>query len=168
MREICEYDEPILPWFDKEREHTHSLRGRGAAEGAAEGEGEEASHWAGSPMWDLILGPWDHDLSQKQTLNQLSHQAPLKESLKVRDGSGREMWRGILMLALKRETALLWKAYGRGPEARTWVQLLEAKRDSPARIQPGNRVLSPTTSRNGILLIIWMSLQEDPQTLDKL
>ena len=23
----------------------------------------------GSPMWDLIPGPWDHDLSQRQTLN---------------------------------------------------------------------------------------------------
>ena len=24
-------------------------------------------------MWDLILGPWDHDLSGRQTLNPLSH-----------------------------------------------------------------------------------------------
>ena len=24
-------------------------------------------------MWDLIPGPWDHDLSQRQMLNQLSH-----------------------------------------------------------------------------------------------
>ena len=29
--------------------------------------------WAGSPMWGLIPGPWDHDLSQRQLLNQLSH-----------------------------------------------------------------------------------------------
>ena len=24
-------------------------------------------------MWDSIPGPWDHDLSQRQMLNQLSH-----------------------------------------------------------------------------------------------
>ena len=24
-------------------------------------------------MWDLITGPWDHDLSRRQTLNQLNH-----------------------------------------------------------------------------------------------
>ena len=28
--------------------------------------------WAGSPMWDSIPGPWDHD-SWRQTLNRLSH-----------------------------------------------------------------------------------------------
>ena len=25
------------------------------------------------PTWDLILGSWDHDLSLRQMLNQLSH-----------------------------------------------------------------------------------------------
>ena len=34
---------------------------------------KQAPHGAGSPMmWDSIPGPWDHDLSQKQMLNQLS------------------------------------------------------------------------------------------------
>ena len=28
--------------------------------------------WAGSPMWCSIPGPWDHNLNQRQTLNQLS------------------------------------------------------------------------------------------------
>ena len=40
------------------------------------GEGEETetdSHWAGGLTWGSISGPWDHDLSQRQTLNQLSH-----------------------------------------------------------------------------------------------
>ena len=36
------------------------------AKGEAEGEGE-------APIWDSIPGPWDHDLSQRQMLNQLSH-----------------------------------------------------------------------------------------------
>ena len=46
--------------FDREREHAQV---GGAAEGAAEGERE-----AGSPKWG-----WNHDLSQRQMLNQLSH-----------------------------------------------------------------------------------------------
>ena len=29
--------------------------------------------WAGSPTQDSIPGPWDHDLSRRQTLNWLSH-----------------------------------------------------------------------------------------------
>ena len=29
--------------------------------------------WAGSLMWRLIPGPWDHDLGQRQMLNRLSH-----------------------------------------------------------------------------------------------
>ena len=29
--------------------------------------------WAWSPMWDSFPGPWDHGLSWRQTLNQLSH-----------------------------------------------------------------------------------------------
>jgi len=36
-------------------------------------EGEADSPLSGSRMWDLILGPWDHDLSQRQMLIQLSH-----------------------------------------------------------------------------------------------
>jgi len=36
----------------------------------------------GSPMWDLIPGPRDHDLSRRQLLNQLSHpSAPVWELL---------------------------------------------------------------------------------------
>ena len=29
-------------------------------------------------MWDSIPGPWDHDLSQRQTLNRLSHPGALQ------------------------------------------------------------------------------------------
>ena len=34
---------------------------------------KETPHWAESLMWGSIPGPWDHDLSQKQTLNPLIH-----------------------------------------------------------------------------------------------
>ena len=34
----------------------------------------------GSPMRDSIPGPWDHDLSQRQMLHQLSHPVPLYSS----------------------------------------------------------------------------------------
>ena len=40
--------------------------------GGAEGEGE-ADHKAVSPIWGLIPGLRDHDLSQRQMLNRLSH-----------------------------------------------------------------------------------------------
>ena len=43
------------------------------AETQAEGEGRSRPH-AGSPMWDSIPGPQDHDLSQKQMLH---HRATL-------------------------------------------------------------------------------------------
>ena len=33
---------------------------------------EPNSCWAGSLTWGSILGPWDHDLSWRKTLNQLS------------------------------------------------------------------------------------------------
>ena len=33
--------------------------------------------WTGSPMWSSILGPWDHDLSQRQMLNWLSRPGAL-------------------------------------------------------------------------------------------
>ena len=33
-----------------------------------EAAGKNGLH-AGSPMWDLIPGPWDHDLSQRWTLS---------------------------------------------------------------------------------------------------
>ena len=37
---------------------------------------KQAPHWAESLMWGLIPGPWDHDLSLRQLLNQLSHLGP--------------------------------------------------------------------------------------------
>ena len=45
---------------------------------------------ARSPMWDLIPGPWDHTLSQKQTLNHWAIQVPRKLVLNVSkiQGSG--------------------------------------------------------------------------------
>ena len=39
-----------------------------------ETEGEVGSLWRRSPMWDLIPGPWDHDLSQRQMLSHLATQ----------------------------------------------------------------------------------------------
>jgi len=30
---------------------------------------KQVPHGAGSPMWGSVSGPWDHDLSQRQTLN---------------------------------------------------------------------------------------------------
>ena len=39
------------------------------------GRGRSRLH-AGSPMWDSILGLQDHDLSQRQVLNQRATQAP--------------------------------------------------------------------------------------------
>ena len=45
--------------FDKEGERDYKQ---------AERE-KQASHPAGSPMWGSIPGPWDHDLSRRQTLN---------------------------------------------------------------------------------------------------
>ncbi|CAD7681367.1 unnamed protein product [Nyctereutes procyonoides] len=39
----------------------------------AGGGKEETPHWVKSPMRGSILGPWDQELSQRQTLNRLSH-----------------------------------------------------------------------------------------------
>ena len=36
----------------------------------------------GSPMWDSIPGPWDHDLSQRQMLNYRATQVPLSTHFK--------------------------------------------------------------------------------------
>jgi len=53
--------------FDREREHKQG-------EWQAEAEGEAASPQSrGSPMWDSVPGPRDHDPSQRPLLNQLSH-----------------------------------------------------------------------------------------------
>ena len=42
--------------------------------GRAEKEWEKQTPgWAGGPMQGSILGLWDHDLSRRETLNQLSH-----------------------------------------------------------------------------------------------
>ena len=52
----------------KEREREHER------ESSRQREREKQTpYWSGSLMWDLIPGPWDHDLSQRQTLYQLSH-----------------------------------------------------------------------------------------------
>jgi len=45
---------------------------------------KQASCRAGSPMWDLIPGPWDHDLSRRQTLDPLSHPGAPKAGLSMR------------------------------------------------------------------------------------
>ncbi|XP_027455540.2 transmembrane protein 156 isoform X3 [Zalophus californianus] len=51
-----------------------------------EAEREAGSQGAGSPMRDLIPGPWDHDLSPRQTLNHLSHPgAPTSALLRGQD-----------------------------------------------------------------------------------
>ena len=40
---------------------------------------KQTPYWAGSLMWGLIPGPWDHDLSLRQMLNQLNHpSAPIE------------------------------------------------------------------------------------------
>ena len=38
-----------------------------------EEEEKQASHWAGILTWGWIPEPWDHDLTWRQKLNQLSH-----------------------------------------------------------------------------------------------
>jgi len=45
-------------------------------QGEWEGE-KQASRWAGSLMRGSIPGPWDHDLSRRQTFNDWATQAPL-------------------------------------------------------------------------------------------
>ena len=63
--------------FDRERD---SQREREHKQGEWEREREKQTPcWAGSPMWGSIPDPWDHDLSQRQMLNHLSHPgAPFK------------------------------------------------------------------------------------------
>ena len=34
---------------------------------------EETPRWTGAGCWGLIPGSWDHNLSLKQTFNQMSH-----------------------------------------------------------------------------------------------
>ena len=51
---------------ERECERNHEQRGKAETEG-------EAGCWAGSLMWGWTPGPWDHDLSQGQALNRLSH-----------------------------------------------------------------------------------------------
>ena len=47
---------------------------------------KQAVCWAGSLTQGSIPGPWDHDLSQRQMLNQLSHPgAPSVNSLSLRE-----------------------------------------------------------------------------------
>ena len=51
-------------------------------ESTTRGEGEEEASFllSGEPVWGSIPGPWDHDLSQRQKLNWLSHPGTLKFS----------------------------------------------------------------------------------------
>ena len=57
--------------FDRGREITSKQRSR------QRGRGKQALHWAESPRRGSIPGPWDHDLSRRQRLNPVNHQAPL-------------------------------------------------------------------------------------------
>ena len=56
--------------FEREREQS---KWKHKQEGGAEGEGEAGSPLSRKPDPDLILGPWDHDLSLSQMFNWLSH-----------------------------------------------------------------------------------------------
>ena len=49
------------------------LRERERAQAAVGAEGEGEADCLLSPMWGSIPGPQDHDLSQRQMLNRLSH-----------------------------------------------------------------------------------------------
>ena len=49
------------------------LRERTGARGNGGEKEKQAPHWAESPTWGSIPGLWDHDLSQRQTLNGLCH-----------------------------------------------------------------------------------------------
>lgn len=48
----------------------------GERERAQREKGKETPHCAGSPMRGSVPGPWDHDLSQRQMLIQVSHPGP--------------------------------------------------------------------------------------------
>lgn len=60
----------LLTW-ERQRASTHMHMSWGWV-----GE-KQTTCWAGCPTQDSISRPQDHDLSQRQILNQLSHQAPL-------------------------------------------------------------------------------------------
>ena len=53
-------------------------QGRGQREGE-----KQNTHWAGSPMWGWIPGPCDHDLSQRQIINWLSHPSTLQANILI-------------------------------------------------------------------------------------
>ena len=53
-----------------------SMSWRQRMEAEAERE-KQTRHWAGGLTRDLIPGPWDHNLSWRQTLNPLSHPGSL-------------------------------------------------------------------------------------------
>ena len=78
----------------------------------AEGEGGADSPQSRDLMRSLIPGPWDHDLSQRQTLNQLSHPDAPWETLHYRTQT-EGWWRGRCinwLWALTRH--LIWWALG--------------------------------------------------------
>ena len=64
-------DVGVTAWEDfiylRERERQHKQ-----GEGQRQRE-KQTPHRAGNPMWDLIPGSQDHNLSQRQMLNRLSH-----------------------------------------------------------------------------------------------
>ena len=55
--------------FDREREREGTSR----QSGRQKEREKQAPHWGGSLMQGSVPGLWDHDLSQRQTLNRLSH-----------------------------------------------------------------------------------------------
>jgi len=59
--------------FDREQEWEREWERENASRGSKRQREKQAPHWARSPTWASISGPWDHDLSQRQTLNGLSH-----------------------------------------------------------------------------------------------
>ena len=68
--------------YSREREGAEAEK-RAWAGGEAERERETDPPyppWAKSPIGDLILGPWNHDLSQRQTFNWLSHPSASKNT----------------------------------------------------------------------------------------
>ena len=121
-----------------------------AGGGAAEGEREnltQAPHWAGSPMWDSIPGPWDHDLSRRQVLNHLNHPGAPQENI-IKTGTN-QIWpsgQSLLTLALNRPVKYLvnlwcspWPLFKKSSPQYTWCRV--ARFLSSTRMSPPNYVI---------------------------
>ena len=63
---ITQSDHDHLNFF---KDFIYVLEREREAGGGAEENERQTPHSAGSPVWGSILGLWDHDLSQRQTLN---------------------------------------------------------------------------------------------------